>query len=271
MLSNLGRRFGLPASFTGAAIGIVAGVYEVQGWKMPGPLAVALITALLIMIVVAISVMGYEAIKEVLLFLERRATSAAWVSQEEPGLLDYEADFLRASDRFKREMVGLANDTGKLGRDLGKHTKRLEEPKVRRLPFVKQNRANQAAKSIDRSAIYIEKRAELLNALVKDVSRNLAGWIATAAIATPEDKTAAEELMESLGNNVNTATATIEKTTGYRDTVRSMEKQNPARTVRIASKRLADGLDSTVKILRRFKEKSRELHDQLSRRISASQ
>lgn len=268
MPSGFRLSIGLPASFTGVAIAILFALFEVQEWKMPTPIAISFIAILSVMIVVALGMVVYEVVTQALRYLEHRATTASWVSSEEPGLLDYEADGLRAIERLTREMAGLAKDTQKLGRNLQKHTQRLKNPNLARKPRLKQKRANQAAKSIDRSAVYIEKRAALMKALVKDVSRNYAGLIATVGIETEEDRAACEALMGTLATNSEAASTTSEQTAGYRDSVRSVEDQNLSRTVRIASKRLADALDETVKILRASKGKTRQLHEQLARRAS---
>ncbi|MEX0683748.1 MAG: hypothetical protein WD904_01980 [Dehalococcoidia bacterium] len=270
MFSDFSIRVGLPASFAGVAIGILFAVCEVQGWKMPAPIAVGFIVILLVMIAVALGIIGYELFREAQRYFERRATSASWVSSEEPGLLDYEADGLRAIHRFTREMDGLAKNTRKLGRSLTKHTERFEEPNLQRNARLKQKRANQAAKSIDRAAVYIEKRAELFQKLVKDISRNYAGLIANITIATEEDRASGTVLAESLAANSETVTTTIGQVTGYRDSVRSVQERNLSRTVRIAGKRLADALDSAAKILKSYKQKSRELHQQLTQKMESA-
>ena len=235
---------------------------------MPTLIAVAFIVILLIMIVVALGVILFEVVKEVRRFLEHRATSASWVSKEEPGLLDYEADGLRAMERFTQELAGLGEDTRKLGQSLQKHTQRIGDPSLLRKPKLRQKRANQAAKSIDRSAVYIEKRVALLQALVKDISRNFTGIIKTANIETEEDKQASQALIDTLDTNGEIVAGTIEKVAEYRDTVRSLHQQNPSRTVRIATKRLAEALEDTVKVLRNHRQDSNQLGGQLARRLA---
>jgi hypothetical protein len=269
MPSTVSVRIGLPASFTGVAIAILVAIFEVQAWKIPTPIAIALIVILSAMIVTALGMIVVELVKEGLRIREHHATSASWVSSEEPGLLDYEADGLRASNRLTKELAGVGKDTQKLGRNLARHTKLMQDPGLRFKAILKQKRGNQAAKSIDRSAIYIEKRAALLEALVKDVFRNYTGMVTTAPMETPEDRTSAETFLATLRSLRDTVTTTIDQTAGYRDTVRNIERQNLGRSVRISSRRLGDALDSTVKIMRGYKEKSRQVHDQLARRLSA--
>jgi hypothetical protein len=90
---------------------------------------------------------GIEAWQAARRYLEHRATSASWVVASEPGLLDYEADGLRAQGRFTRELKKLNNDTELLGKRLRKHTRRMArlEGKSGRK---RQRAANRSAKSI---------------------------------------------------------------------------------------------------------------------------
>jgi len=265
MQNNFRLRIGVPAAFAAAIVPIVLAIYEVQGWTMPTPLGETLVVILLIMMIVAPVIVFYEFGRRGFQILEARATSAAWVSAEEPGLLDYEADGMRASERFVKELAKLAKDTRKLGESLPRHTERILA--AAKNPRLKQKRANQSAKSIDRSAMFIEKRASLLQALVKDIFRNFNGLVTTSSLETEEDKSAAVGLTAILEGNRSAVEEAIISTSGYRDSVRNVEKQNLSRTVRIATKRLGDGLDDTLKILRQFSANSRKLREMLERRL----
>lgn len=111
-----------PAGFAAVIIAIIFAIYQVQGWKMPTPLAVFLLATLFLMLFTSLGIICFELISVSRQFLEHRATSASWLSREAPGLLDYEADGERASQRFLKEINKLAIDTQKLGDILAKHT-----------------------------------------------------------------------------------------------------------------------------------------------------
>jgi hypothetical protein len=266
--TGLAGRLGLRASFTGAVIAIFIAVFEVQGWEMPALIAVPLLVVLGLMILVALATIVYEVVKEVIHIREHLATSPSWVSSEEPGLLDYEADGVRAMNRFTKEIEGLGRDSGRLGKELTQHTKRFQEPGLGAKPQEKQRRANQAAKSIDRRAVYIEKRKALLEALVKDIFRNYNGVVATASIDTPEDLAQGRDLADKLEAMREITGTAAEQVAGFRDSSRNLQEMNHSRTMRIASKRLADGLDSVVKLLRGHRDKTGQLHHQLTRRLA---
>ena len=109
-------RIGLSASFASAAIAILLAVFQVQGWTMPKVLAVCLIVLLLAMVSTALAMIVYEVARTFKRYLEHRATSASWVPSEKPGLFDYEADGIRANNRFRRELEKLNKDTGSWAR-----------------------------------------------------------------------------------------------------------------------------------------------------------
>jgi hypothetical protein len=251
-------RIGLWASLASAAIGILFAVFEVQGWKVPGPLALALIVFLLAVIAVAVLMISVEVARAIHRFFEYRATSASWVSSEAPGLLDYEADGIRAGNRFTKELYKLNDDTETLGKRLARHSKRMERS-AGKSARKRQRLANRSAKAMNRSAEFIEKRLELLEALVKDVRRNTEGLIGAQDLETDGEIAAAAELSGTLKEGHQTTVETGESVAGYRDTVRDIERQNLARTVRLASHRLGDALDGMVKVLRR--QESGSLHN----------
>jgi xanthosine utilization system XapX-like protein len=93
------------AAPTGAVVvGLILALYQVQGWKMPAALAVLLLSILFGLLALSIGTLCFAAVKIIKQFIECRATSAAWVSAEVPGLLDYEADGERATKRFTIEL-----------------------------------------------------------------------------------------------------------------------------------------------------------------------
>lgn len=270
MQFNLRVRLAIPASFAAVTIAILLGLFQVQGWKVPTPLAITFIVILIMMVTVAIGLMFFELLRAAFQFLEHRATTASWVSSEEPGLLDYEADGLRASSRFNKELVRLAADTQKLGISIQAHTKRIQDATKHGKPKLKQKRGNQAAKSIDRSAIFIQKRSALLDALVKDVSRNFGGLISASDFNDDADKDAARSFLATLEGLQGAVKGTNAQIASYRDSVRNLHERNLSRTVRISSKRLGDSLDDVLKILRRFQADSQRLCSSLSRKLDSS-
>lgn len=259
-----------PASFIAIVIGIVFVIYEVQGWKMSTPLAVIFVVILLLMVLVAIGMILFELFSAGRQFLERRATSASWLSREAPGLLDYEADWERANKRFLKELNRLGSDSKKVGKTLAMETKRTQALVKSGKPLKgtkKQKSGNRAAKSIDRSAIYVEKRTELFEALVKEITRNQDGIITALSLHTEEHKAAAQAFVPALQSSEGATSGAVAAITEYRNSVRSLGQQNFSRTIRIASKRLGDGLDSMLKVFQQFQNSSHRLRTNLENKL----
>jgi hypothetical protein len=264
------KNIGVGASLASVAIGLLLAAFQVQGWTMPKLLAIVLIVLLVVMIAVALSVIVYEVVRAVRGFLEHRATTPSWVSSERPGLLDYEADGIRASERFTKELKKLTRDTAKLGAKLRRHTKVFERSKGKSSK-ARQRRANRSAKDIDRSAVFIEKRLSLLQVLVKDIARNAEGLIGSSELETDADLDAAKDFRDTL-NEVHQSTAeTLGSVGGYRESVKEIEQQNLSRTVRIASGRLASSLEGVEKMLRKHDSGSRKLVHALDRKIGETE
>jgi type III secretory pathway component EscS len=263
-------RIGIEASLASVAIGLVLAAFQVQGWTMPRLLAVILIVLLLLMVAVALSAILYEVFKAVRRFLEHRATSPSWVSSERPGLLDYEADGIRANERFTKELNKLNRGTTKLGEQLERHTQRFEHSK-NASGKAKQRRANRSAKDIDKSAVFIEKRLDLLQALVKDIVRNSEGVIASTDIETDSDLAAAKEFRDTLAEGHEATTGALEGTSGYRESVKETEQMNLSRTMRIASRRLAASLDGVEKMLRKHQGGLSRLVQSLDTKIAEAE
>jgi hypothetical protein len=264
------KRIGVAASLASVAIGLLLAAFQVQGWTMPRLLAVILIVLLIVMIAIALSVIVYEVVGAVRGFLEHRATSSSWVSSERPGLLDYEADGIRASERFTKELIRLNRDTETLGKKLQRHTKAFERSKGKSAK-TRQRRANRSAKDIDRSAVFIEKRSDLLQALVKDIVRNAEGLIAASNFETEADLSAAKEFRETLNQTHQVTTETLGSVVEYRESVTGIERDNLSRTVRIASGRLAGSLDGVVKMMRKHNSGSLKLVHSLDRKIAEAE
>lgn len=252
-------------------VGLTLALFQVQGWKMPTALAVFLLVILFGLLALSLGTICLAGIKAIRQIAEHRAVSASWVSDEVPGLLDYEADGERAANRFTKELKRFAIDTERLGKILILQTKRMQDL-TRSGKTIKgtdkQKRGNQAGKVIDRSAIYIEKRVELFKVLVKDIARNYDGLIAAITINTEEDRFTAKHLVVTLESTGNITAASVVSMETYRDSVRSIQKQNLSRTVRIASKRLGDGLDNIITLFKQFQDNCCRLHTELASKIA---
>lgn len=135
----------------------------------------------------------------------------------------------------------------------------------------KQRIANRAARDIETSAGYIEKRRDLLSAVVKDITRNTDGLISTADIESQEQIDEAKEFLRVLGGNRQAAKEAAEHTEGYAQSVRSLEKQNATRKQRIACRRLGESLESVVRTLRKVESGLRKPSESLARRITEAE
>ncbi|MFC1938207.1 hypothetical protein ACFLWH_00900 [Chloroflexota bacterium] len=114
-------RFGWSATVIFFALGAILGAFEVQGVIMPQPLFIFIIVIMLLMVFIAVGVILNEVGKAAWRIWRQRAVSATWVSTEEPGLLDFEADLEQGTRRLISELNKLNNDTQKLSKQLPKH------------------------------------------------------------------------------------------------------------------------------------------------------
>ena len=229
---SMEKRIGVSAVLGSIAAGIVLAIYEVQGWNMPAPLAVAFIVLIVLLVVVAVGVILYDVGKAVRRLWQQRSVSATWVSAEEPGLLDFEADFAQGTNRLISELNKLSKDTERLGRLLPKHQKRIQNAHVLSSPYKKQKRANRAAKDIGRSAVFISRRRELLDVLVNEVHRNGKGILSAASLDQKEYVEAGRSLQKALEENVDVTKTTIASLSAYRDAAKGLVDRNISRTMR---------------------------------------
>src|SRR5439155_7676903 len=139
---------------------------------------------------------------------------------------------VQAGEWFTEQLVGLGHDTETLGKKLNRHTKRMERL-ANKSGKAKQKRANKSAKDTNKSAIYIEKRLALLDAIVDDIYRNTRGLISIADLNTGEETLAAQTLRDTLKESREATSGALASTSQYRDTVRDIEAQNLSRTIRI--------------------------------------
>jgi hypothetical protein len=275
VFSNIRTKFIFGAAGFGAAVsGLILAFFEVQGWNMPTPLAIAVFAILFLMLVVAVGAIIYEIVRSIRKYLEEHATSSSWVSKEEPGLLDFEADGTRATERFTKEITKLKTNTEKLAKKLTKYTSEFTDWNKSGKVIAgteKQKKANNVAKDIDRNAIYIANRTELFNALIHDIARNYNGAISNAPIQTEEDKKNIRSLSDSLVFYEQATFGAINSVGRYRNAVREIEKQNISRTIRIASARLGNGLDRLLETFQDSHQNSSSMRVKIDKRLSANQ
>lgn len=261
------------ASVVAVVSGLIFAFFEIQGWDMPTPLAIFILVVFFLTLFFALGVVCYEIILGIRKYFEERATSPSWVSKEEPGLLDYEADGERATERFTKELLNLATITGKFTNKLSRYSaefSNLNKPRKIIKGIEKQKKANKVAKDIDRNAVYIEKRVELFNALVNDIARNFNGIIVNTVIHTEEDKVVVQELLDTLVSYEQSTSGAINSVNQYKDSVRNIEKQNLSRTIRIASARLGNGLDRLLKIFQNSLRNSSSMRVIIEKRLRAN-
>jgi hypothetical protein len=230
---------------------LVLATYQVQGEKMPRVLAAIIIYSLLAVSAIAVLSIVWECVKEFRVWRERRETSTAWIDAEPPGHLDFIPDMQRASKKFIEQLNELNTDTARVGRKMRRHTR--VSPLMRFASSrMRQRWANSAARSVTRSAVFIEKRQDHLRATVGELKRVTEAQVASAAPETEADRAALLEFRRVIvSRNVSTleAVASVE---GYRDVALGLSEQNLSRTLRVSNKRLSEALDGIIRTLRGF-------------------
>jgi hypothetical protein len=274
-ISNIRTKFIFGAAgFVAVVSGLILAFFGVQGWDMPTPLAIFIMVVLFLMLFIGLGAVCYAVILGIRKYFEERATSASWVSREEPGLLDYEADGKRAIERFAKEISKLTTNTQKLTTKLRRYTtefNKLNKPGEIIKGIEKQKKANKVAKDIDCNAVYIEKRAKLFDALENDITRNYNGIMVNIVINTEEDKAMVQNFLNTLLSYEQSASGAINSVKKYRDSVRNIERQNFSRTIRIASARLGGGLDSLLRTFQNSSKNSSLIRVKLDKRLHPNQ
>jgi hypothetical protein len=264
------KRIVAEATFASVALGLFLAAFQVQGWTMPRAVAIVVIVLLALLSAAAISALVYEVVRSVRSYLEHRATTSSWVSSERPGLLDYEADFIRANERFTKELTKLNRGTQRLGARLQRHTETFARSQGAS-GKTKQRRANRAAKDIDKSAVFIEKRLDLFEVLVKDIARNAEGLIASSDLQNTDDIDAARLFRDTLEGGEEATAQTLPSVSEYRASVKETEDLNLSRTIRIASGRLVRSLQGVEKVLKKYRAEAQKLVHSLDRRIAEAE
>lgn len=259
------RRIGSRAGFIVVPIGLVFAAFQVQRWTMPRLLAVLLITAMLAIAVVAALSIGWETIKEIRGWRERRETSTAWIEEEPPGRLDLAPDMDRATKKFVRQMGRLSGDTEKVGKQRARDARTLAWASLLG-PRAAQLWANHSAKGILRSAVFIEKRTAHLQKTVKEFARaREAHLVGLDAPTTAEDREALENLRKDTAESLASTADAIASVSEYRDSVREFAQINASRTLRVSSERLSEQLDAMVAVLRLTKKDTERFQALLDR------
>lgn len=261
------KRLAVIAALTNGATGIWFAVFQVQGWTMPKALAIALLVPVGITIVGSLAVAVFEVARNVRAFAEHRATNALFVLETPPGFLDYLPDGLTASERLSTELILLSEDTNELTQKLDKHTASFTALVGVDDAYAPQREANRSAKTIARSAAYIEKRLELLEACVTEIDRNFPAWVNTQTITSEEDFEIARGARDSIEAGRVATLESLASTSELRDTYKETADMNAARTVRIASSRLADALSGIVRVLKRYEKSSGKLVAELDKKL----
>jgi hypothetical protein len=261
------KRVGFSAALASGATGILFAIFQVQGWKVPKPLALALIALMLLIIAGAVLFILFDVALNISAFFEHRATSVPWVPSEPPGLLDYEADGLRATDRLNREFEKLAKDTGTVGKKMERASKKAARVQSKS-GHAKQRYANRTARGIDRSAVYIEKRLAMLKKLVKEVERNNQGLIAVVPLETEEGYQSGIAFRNSLEGTRTASLESMSSVAQYRESVETFEAQNLSRSLRIASDRLGKALGGVVATLKHYERVAAGLVRDLDQRLA---
>jgi hypothetical protein len=245
------RRIGTRAAYVLVPIGLAFAAAQVQGYKMPKPLALGLIGVLLSVAAVAVLSIVWETVKEVRRRLERRETSTAWIDSDPPGQLDYIPDLTRASKKFVKQMGRLSDDTGRV-------SKRTERA-ARVLPFalmcgprVAQLWGEWSALGYLRSAAFIEGRTDHLRKTVAEFGRaQEANFMRVPAPASDEERAMLTAARAAVVEQIATTASAVESTSAYRDSVREFFDQSVSRALRVASGRLVDQLDAMIAVLHR--------------------
>ncbi len=238
---------------------------------MPQPLFIFIIVIMLLMVVIAVGVILNEVGKAARRIWRQRAVSATWISKENPGLLDFEADFKKGSNRFTIEMKKLGNDTQRLATQLNKHQKQILKLAKSSSPRKKQKIANKAAKDIGRSAAFISKRKELFDALVNEIHRNGSGLLSVRSFDEKEDIETGYALQKTLGESVNVTKVAVDSLSKYRESTKSLRDRNLSRTIRVESDRLMEALDHISKTLQRYNANSQKLNVIITKKLPPNQ
>lgn len=181
-------------------------------------------------------------------------------------MLDFEPDGIRAINRFSRVMVGLGKDTSALGKRLGRHTRRMARA-MNASSQRKQRLANRAARSITTSAVYIEKRLDLLRKAVSEIERANRGLIAIVPLETPEQIEQAKQAREAIEASRTITAISRTSTEQYRDITAENEAANHSRSLRVASGRLATALSGIVTTLENYELTAEALVKDFDKRL----
>jgi hypothetical protein len=261
------KRLAVGVALTNGATGIWFAIFQVQGWTMPKPLAIALLIPVGATIVASLAVVVVDIARNLRAFREHRATNVPWVVSEPPGLLDYEPDGVRAQDRLTAEFEKLTEDTRIVGMKVEKARDQIPRLGERNI-FARQRWANRTARSINHSAIYIENRLAMLKLLVREIERDHRGLIETTPLETSEQIDTARLFRDTLNGSRAATSETAASVEEYREAVEGVESQNVSRSLRIAANRLGNALGGVARTLRSFEKVAAERVKELDRRLA---
>lgn len=250
----------------GPVAGLLLALYQAQGWKMPAALAVFLWFTLSGLLALSLGLLCLAAIKAIKQIAEHRATSATWVSNEAPGLLDCEVDGKRAVNRLLKELRRLQVDMSRLATRTEAHSKQINDMVTgkRKEAKTEQQRANRVGKQIDRSAIYIEKRTGLFETLTKEIVRNYEVMIATLNATEEEGRLTAKHLILAFESFDSAGANIIIAVTHYKQGAELLGQSNLTKKIRGAGKRLENSLNSMLICFTQFRDNCLRLHTELA-------
>ena len=260
-------------AFGAVVVGLILALYSAQGWTIPLFLAILLSIVLYGLLLLSLGLLLLAGINTVKQFAERRATSALWVTSEEPGLLDCSVDGIRAYNRLYKELIRLRIDINRFGKRTKDYTTQINHSKSGKIikkEVTKFQKANRVGKQINNNAVYIEKRTELYNTITKEIVRNYEVMIGTLNPAQNDDLIKiknlkkAFELFERFGVDV------IDALKHYQLAADSMEKSNITRNIRQSSKRLITALTNMITCFEYFQRDCHRLYTQLELKSGSS-
>jgi hypothetical protein len=251
-------RLGLSLAAASAALGVLFAVLQVQGWKVPRPVGIAAVVLSTFAICCAFAWFAYEIGRALRRLHKHWITTPTRIPTEPPGFFDLEVEGVDAMKRFSEELTKLTKRNQRLTKRITRSTKFIEWAAI--LPArSKRWVVNRPGRHMTRYAGYIEDRADLLKTIVEAIHTNVGGHIALFTFTSEADRQAGMRFREVIEGTRAETRGAIDANVGYSAALRSTEQQNPSRIMRTSCKRLADGIDAVVVILRLQERRSGEL------------
>ena len=257
-------------SAAGAVVlGLVLGLFEVQGWKMPTPVAAFILVFLFLFFAIIVAMLVIEVIKVVERFKEQRAISAQ-VSNNAPGILDCKVDGERATARLLAELNRWQVDIGVLSTEMKVFSSDLQDASERDNPEKQLRKANKVGKQINSSAEHVEKRIILFETLTREIIRDYELMISTLNMAVERDKISAKNLKSGFEGFDKAGTTIIEGILLGKEGAELSKQSNLTRIIREASKKLENSLGKLNSCFIQFQKDCHRLHTDLTLKLSST-